>query len=216
LFVNPATRTNVFARRRLARWFPPPIRHRLSGILGPVLAGLLLAIGAVETRAAEAPLDASVPLTFLSEDPGLLSEEQALTEFGPVTEGHTTLIWREDPEADGYRLLGEEGRVLYEGRFTQAFISGLPNGEHEFRVVAVDRFGQVISTGPAPVVVTVQHWDVNLAWGLFGLGAVVMASLGAVLWVGTARGVEPPRSATAKLVTEPPVSKPADQNGGEA
>lgn len=216
---------------------------RMPGLLPHVLFVLLTAFVPAETAAAESPLDASVPLMFLSDEPSLLSDAEAITQTGPINEGHTTLIWREAPQAEGYRIVDDAGHVFYEGRFTKAFISGLPDGEHTFRVIAVDRFGQVMGTGPEPLVVTVRHWDLKLAWGLFGLGAAVMASLVAVLCLGTVRGIEPPRTSAGdagNVGTETPVQasettpgpsapasrsknnnaegapKPADQNGGTA
>lgn len=148
-------------------------------LLPAILAGLL-AGGFSASAAAQDPPENQPPLQFIEAVDG-----EPVREIGPVQEGYVTLVWTRDPQAAGYRVLGESGRVLYEGRMRQTFLSGLPDGVHEFRVASVDEQGEVIREGPQPVTVTVEHWPLALAWTLFGVGAVVMLALVTVLVIGS-------------------------------
>lgn len=127
-------------------------------------------------------------LYFLSDAPG--SGGVPTSEIDPLQEGHTTLWWSTSPLATAYRLTTSAGDTVYAGHLPQAFVSGLPDGEHRFEVVGIDSAGEVVATGAEPIIVQVRHWDSRLAWTLFALGAVVVIALLIVLLIGvrTTRG----------------------------
>ena len=137
------------------------------------------------------------PLTFIKveefeliENGQLKAELHESTEpiaIGPIREGHTQIFWVPDPEADAYRLSDQTGHVVYTGRFTKAFVSGLPTGRHEFSVAAVDDQQNVIRRGGGSTVVDVLHWSPAVTWSLFTVGAVVFVVLITLLTVGHRR-----------------------------
>ena len=137
------------------------------------------------------------PLTFITaEEFELIENGQLKTELhestepiagGPVREGHTQVFWVPDPEAAAYRLSDQAGHVVYTGRFTKAFVSGLPSGRHEFSVVALDDQQNVIRRGSGSTVVDVMHWSPAVTWSLFALGAVVFIALITLLTIGHRR-----------------------------
>lgn len=150
----------------------------------PALAASLMAAAqagpaAAQQTSGQASPNSPQPLRFLDELDG-----DPVREMDRSQEGHVTLVWTPDPEADGYRVTNQSGHVMYEGRIRQAFLSGMLDGVHEFRVASVNAEGEVIREGPQPVTVTVEHWSLVLTWTLFGVGAVVMLALVAVLVIG--------------------------------
>ena len=124
--------------------------------------------------------DGPPPLQFVAEPAG-----EAVDQLEISREGYATLIWVPDPGADGYRVVDDSGRTVYEGRIPQAFVSGLGDGTHRFRVVSLDERGEVLREGPQAVTLTVEHWSLWLTWTLFGVGAAVMVALVAVLVIGS-------------------------------
>lgn len=126
--------------------------------------------------------------------------------------GNASLTWWPHPEADAYRLRDEDRNLLYQGRFTRAFVSGLPDGEQRFWVSAIDAQGNEIAQGPEPAVVVVQHWPAELAWGLFAIGAVVVGCLVAVLIAG-AMLARPGGRETAPPAGGAPIDGPGSSAG---
>ena len=102
-------------------------------------------------------------------------------------EGYLKLSWSELETADAYQLSDASGAIVYQGRLPKAFVSGLPDGEHEFQVVALDRSGQRVGHSRHGVSVVVSHWPMAMTWSLFGVGAVMTVSLFLTLAVGVAR-----------------------------
>lgn len=102
-------------------------------------------------------------------------------------EGHATLRWNELPGAGSYRVSDSTGRVLYDGDFPQAFVSGLENGQHQFSVTAFDTAGQVLATSLEPTVVMVEHWPLAQALALCAVGGLVFVALVGVLVIGASQ-----------------------------
>ena len=61
-----------------------------------------------------------------------ISFDQLLWE--DVREGYVTLSWNEFAGAAAYQVLDGDGRSIYRGGLRKAFISGLSNGKHFFRL----------------------------------------------------------------------------------
>ena len=161
------------------------------------------AVEAAETAASSTESEAGstesfvAPLTFITakefeliENGQLKAEQHDSAEpivLGPIHEGHAQIFWVPDPHADAYRLSDQAGHVVYTGRFTKAFVSGLPTGRHEFSVVALDEQQNVLRGGSGSTVVDVAHWSLAVTWSLFALGAIVFLALIAVLTIGHRR-----------------------------
>lgn len=104
-----------------------------------------------------------------------------------ISDGRAKLSWESYEGAEGYRVRELGGAVFYEGRIPRAFISGLPDGDHEFVVEALDADGGVLAASPQSTVMVVQHWKLSTAFSLLSVGAVVFACIVGVLWAGCNR-----------------------------
>ena len=103
-----------------------------------------------------------------------------------IHEGYVTLKWNKVAEAETYRVIGPDAELVYEGHLNQAFLSGLSDGTFEYRVQAVSSAGSTIATS-SPTKVIVAHWSLRQAFGLFGIGLIVMLSVVVVLICGSRR-----------------------------
>ncbi len=117
-----------------------------------------------------------------------------------VREGHVTLRWQPLEIADGYEVLDADGRVVFQGVASEAFLSGLPDGEHSFQVRGSDAQGTVVARADRPIVVVVKHWPLSQAIVLFVVGLIVVLAVMSVLLRGAAeRGIDSPPRRPAKL-----------------
>ncbi len=101
-------------------------------------------------------------------------EVQFTAESGEVqsSSGHTKLEWT---QGDGgpYELqyatddAFSDAKIVYSGLDRASFISGLPEGKHHYRIRGEN------SPWSAPLIVNVQYQSMQLAFSLFGTGAVV-------------------------------------------
>lgn len=73
-------------------------------------------------------------------------------------------------------------KILYMGPDYATFLSGLRNGNYFYRVRAVCGDEQAISDWSDTITVKVQHHSLMLAFGLFGVGAVIfLLTIGIVI-----------------------------------
>jgi len=104
-----------------------------------------------------------------------------------VDAGHIQLVWDFPVDSVSLDRVSFElqrdtnpdftsARTIYSGQDLASFLSGLPNGAFYFRVRAHFEDGARISDWSQPVLVRVQHHSLQLAFTLFGLGAVVFIS----------------------------------------
>lgn len=93
-----------------------------------------------------------------------------------VREGYATLGWEPHPEATEYHLIDAQDRVVYTGAASSAFVSGLPDGDFEFRVRAFDD-GRPLADGPQAITVRVAHWPLGGALVLFMVGLTVVTAV---------------------------------------
>jgi hypothetical protein len=122
--------------------------------------------------------------------------------FDEVREGHVTLRWQRLEIAAGYEVLDADGRVVYQGVASEAFLSGLPDGEHSFVVRGIDAEGAVVARADEPIVVVVKHWPLSQAIALFVVGLIVVLSVMIVLLRGAAeRGMNVVAERSADPVT---------------
>lgn len=116
-------------------------------------------------------------------------------QFTDVREGYVTLDWNKVDSAAFYSVTDKDSTEVFHGTFPQAFISGLPDGDHRFNVAAFDGKGELIASSTTAATVSVQHWSLGLAMSLFGCGLIVLlAVIGVLIW-GTRNEV--PQSGTA-------------------
>jgi len=118
-----------------------------------------------------------------SPSPAVLRFEQ--TDWDRVQEGYVTLSWKPVAGASEYRVHGDSEIAVYRGRFPQAFVSGLADGQYEFHVHALDARGTVIASSLVPARVVVEHWSLPLAYSLFACGFVVFLAIVAVIGIGS-------------------------------
>ncbi|MEZ6089904.1 MAG: hypothetical protein R3C05_18130 [Pirellulaceae bacterium] len=96
-------------------------------------------------------------------------------------EGYASLIWRPVDGAIDYSVRDQRDVEVYQGPFTQAFVSGLPDGEHAFAVIAFDASGSEIARTSQPKIVAVDHWPLLQSLVLFGIGLVVSVAMTVVI-----------------------------------
>jgi hypothetical protein len=119
---------------------------------------------------------------------------------GDSQAGHVTVSWaaREGADASEFQVQEatsnafQDARDIYRGQHTASVISGLRNGDFYFRARA--KTGAGWSDWSEPAKFHVEHPSLRIAFGLFGLGALVF---GATTWV-IVRGA---RSSTAERGT---------------
>ena len=117
-----------------------------------------------------------------------MAEKRRLEEHvEPIRAGHAALAWEAYPGAAAYRVVDASDMVFYEGRMSEAFISGLPDGDHVFRLQALNAAGDVIAEGPQRTVLVVEHWPMWMSISLLSVGAVVVLAMIGVLLTGMRR-----------------------------
>ncbi|MCA9185297.1 MAG: hypothetical protein R3E01_05770 [Pirellulaceae bacterium] len=101
--------------------------------------------------------------------------------------GHATLRWEPVPASGSYRIVeaNDSDAVYYEGSQTQAFLSGLENGEYAFHVLAHDTSQRQIARSQKAIVVQVSHYSLSQALLLFAIGLVVVVIMLGVIVRGT-------------------------------
>lgn len=186
--VLDATRAKGIDGRRVSRWFQRPVCRdaALAATAALICWGLFatrLASAQNQSHSEDPPV--AVVIQFLSADATFGG--RPIGEIGPLREGHATLWWSAAPSATAYRLLNPAGDPIYHGHLPQAFVFGLPDGEHHFIVEAIGSSGDVIARSAEPLVVEVQHWDSRAAWLLFAVGATIVGILLIVLLAGMSR-----------------------------
>lgn len=125
------------------------------------------------------------------------------TEFSDVREGHVLLQWENVPQASSYEVRDPEGRVFYQGVASEAFLSGLPDGEHRYTVRGLDDEGVWVAQSEQPIVVTVTHWPLLPALALFAVGCIVVICIMSVI----IRGADEP-TASSPLSPDPSPKPP--------
>lgn len=125
------------------------------------------------------------------------------TEFPDVREGHVLLQWENVPQASSYEVRDPEGRVFYQGVASEAFLSGLPDGEHRYTVRGLDDEGVWVAQSEQPIVVTVTHWPLLPALALFAVGCIVVICIMSVI----IRGADEP-TASSSLSPDPSPKPP--------
>ena len=107
------------------------------------------------------------------------------TEFSSVREGYVSLSWNALDRAVEYVVSDSDGDIPYRGAFTQAFVSGLSDGEYRYTVAAFDESGRQIATSRLPAKVVVEHWPLWQALMLFGIGLFVFLIIIALILRGS-------------------------------
>ncbi|QDV55965.1 hypothetical protein Mal33_19440 [Rosistilla oblonga] len=134
---------------------------------------------------------AAVALAFLTVSNFAAAAEDALrfseTEFATAQEGYLTLRWNEIAGAAEYQVIDDRDVTLYQGLFPEAFVSGLADGMHSFRVRALDANGDALAESEVPAQVEVKHWSVAFAMTLMTCGLVVFLAIISLIAVGTWR-----------------------------
>ncbi|WP_146534331.1 hypothetical protein [Rubripirellula reticaptiva] len=93
------------------------------------------------------------------------------------------MTWNEVIGATRYQVRDSKGVSFYDGILPEAFISGLPDGQHSFSVKAYSDDGGLVGASQTAAVITVDHWSMTQAWVCFGVGlVVVLAIIGAIGW----------------------------------
>lgn len=105
----------------------------------------------------------------------------AKTEFDESRAGHLTLEWNRLAGAARYRVTDAAGATMYVGVHERAFVSGLPDGEYQFQVAALDQEDRPLAVSSIPATVVVRHWPLSYAVGLFACGLVVVCAVLAVI-----------------------------------
>lgn len=136
------------------------------------------------------------PASFLASQSPEIPVPQFQGSFSRTSDaGHIRLSWR---FRDGALLNGalhselqqarepafETAQTIYAGPDLASFVSGLPNGEFYFRVRARSENGAGAGAWSQPVLLNVQHHSLQLAFTLFGLGAVVFLATLALVFLG--------------------------------
>ena len=104
-----------------------------------------------------------------------------------VREGYQTIRWVMLERAARYDVVDARDRLFYSGEQNEAFISGLPDGEHAFNVRAYREDGTLIGASRTPVVIVVQHWPMGQAWALLAMGTVVFVVMIGLIVFGAAQ-----------------------------
>jgi hypothetical protein len=128
--------------------------------------------------------------------PALAFEE---TDLELAREGHVSLTWNPIPDAVTYEVGDDSGRIQYRGVMPEAFISGLTDGQHRFTVRAYDATNRQLAISQIPAVVTVQHWPLAQALGLFAVGAIVFLAIVTVIVRGACFPADDRESATETM-----------------
>ena len=103
------------------------------------------------------------------------------TSFDEARSGYVTLEWNRVAGAVEYEVTDQEQSRLYRGVHERGFVSGLTDGDYQFRVLARDENGNVIAQSTVPAELTVRHWPLAYAFVLFGCGLVVFTVIVGVI-----------------------------------
>lgn len=114
-------------------------------------------------------------------------------------EGYASLTWKPVDAAVSYSVRDQRDVEVYQGPFTQAFVSGLPDGTHTFDVLAMDATGLQIAATSESVAVNVKHWPLVQALILFGVGLVVSLVMAVVIVRGAISTKREQVSSTAEV-----------------
>jgi len=109
--------------------------------------------------------------------------------------GHVKLIWMvndgQSPDDHIYFELQratdpkfETAKTLYKGPDLASFLSGMPDGKFYFRVRSLTEGEDQVSDWSETLVINVEHQSLQLAFNLFGIGAVVFLATVAVVVIG--------------------------------
>lgn len=109
------------------------------------------------------------------------------TRFDHVREGYQSLKWNDVPAVGRYQLRNADGVTFYDGIQAEAFVSGLPDGQHSFVVHAFSVDDVLIGVSETPAVIVVNHWSMTQAWTCFGIGALVSGAIIGCIVAGTKR-----------------------------
>lgn len=127
------------------------------------------------------------------------------TRFDNVHEGYQAIRWTAIDAPVRYEVLDGNGMSYYVGTQAEAFISGLPDGEHVFYVHAyaseplaenqqtraaekeLTRADVLVASSRQPVVIRVTHWPMSQAWALLGVGGIVFVVMISMIVVGEVR-----------------------------
>lgn len=107
--------------------------------------------------------------------------------FDDVDAGYQSLQWNPIENAVRYEVVDGNGDLYYEGGMNEAFVSGLPDGEHLFDVRAFAADGTVIGVSEIPAVVMVDHWPLSWALVLLAIGALVFVAMVLAITIGSVR-----------------------------
>jgi hypothetical protein len=107
--------------------------------------------------------------------------------FDSVREGYQSLKWSNVAGASEYQVLDADGSTYYQGNLNEAFISGLPDGEHAFHVYALSPDGALIGVSDTPAVMIVNHWPLSQAVALFSVGLIVVIAMMLAIVIGARR-----------------------------
>lgn len=158
---------------------------RLS--LGHAAITLTAAIAA-STAAQPTPTTPTVDFIF----PPELEESRRLVK-GELDAGHFSLAWETDAENAVFIVESspdedfDEAVVYFEGHQRRAYISGLEQGEHHFRIAAKAAEEDDWGEWSAPASLTVNHHDLRVAFAFAGLGAVLFLCIVAFVVVAPKR-----------------------------
>ncbi|WP_236620893.1 hypothetical protein [Rhodopirellula sallentina] len=140
--------------------------------------------------AGSAPPSSSVP------GPAVAEIVLAQSRFENVREGYQALQWNEIEGASRYQVLDADGYSYYDGTLTEAFISGLPDGEHTFEIQAFSADNVLVGVTDQPAVIEVHHWPMSQAWASFAVGLVVFLAMIGLIIVGATRSSTPSQDAS--------------------
>jgi len=125
---------------------------------------LLLLVQAWTAGGQDSPAADSVPTDSV---PKLPFKE---TEFDTTKAGHVALEWKDVEEAVEYVVVDNHGDEVYRGPLPRAFVSGLSDGHYSYQVTAYDEYGEVLAKSDVAAEITVEHWPLQYALGLFAVG----------------------------------------------
>jgi hypothetical protein len=115
------------------------------------------------------------------------------TQFETLKEGYVELRWtdlQEQTEYGGevqYVVEDNHGDIVYRGPRPRAFVSGLSDGDYEYRVTAYGPEGELLGRSGKTANVTVAHWPLEQALALFFVGLVIFVAVVSTITWGAIR-----------------------------
>ncbi len=107
--------------------------------------------------------------------------------FDESREGYQSLRWHAVENVGWYQVIDSNGLSYYDGKLNEAFVSGLPDGEHAFEVQAFSTFGELIGASRVPAVIAVNHWPLSQAIALLIVGLIIFLTMVAAIVIGSLR-----------------------------